>query len=385
MRLSVRVLLPLLAAFVVALSAACSNDAKTAAVASPAASATGGAAVSPLVSTQQPPTAAPSNGQTMTVQELVKLVRPSVVRVSVTGRTGAFGQANSGTGTGFVIDASGYILTNNHVVTLGGGSNAGAVKVDFADGRSMDAKVVGRDELSDLAVLKVDASGLTPLRFADPSSIEVGEDVVAVGFALDLEGNPTVTRGVVSAKDREIQETLDNGQAVSISGAIQTDAAVNPGNSGGPLLDLQGNVVGVNTAGLFGGARQPVQGISFAVSSQVAQPIATSLMKTGSVQRGYLGVQIQSVDREAAQQRNLPVSAGAYLAAVEPGSPADKAGLHAGDIIVKIGTTDIKNTGDITFALTQHAPGDKVPVEYYRGSDKQSTDLTLGERPANLR
>jgi|DewCreStandDraft_5_1066085.scaffolds.fasta_scaffold00027_31 S1-C subfamily serine protease len=349
----------------------------------PSAAAPSTGTATPAVATGVPGTTAPQvgtlapAGAPANTVELVKRVRPSVVRINV--RAG-FGQA-AGTGTGFVVDERGYIVTNNHVVTLGGGRVAPELKVDLADGRTVDARLVGRDERTDLAVLKVDAGRLTPLPFADPASIEVGEDVIAVGFALDLGGPPTVTKGVVSAIDRVIDETDVLGNPVQISGAIQTDAAINPGNSGGPLIDAEGRVVGINTAGIRGGFGTPVQGISFAVSSGVAQPIVKSLIETGTVRRGYLGVLVSLVDRTRAEALGLPVKEGVRIERVEPGSAAEQAGLRAGDVIVKVGTIDVKNLGDLTRALTQYGPGQKVTVEYYRGSDRRSTEVTLGERP----
>ncbi|MBI2760762.1 MAG: trypsin-like peptidase domain-containing protein [Chloroflexi bacterium] len=313
--------------------------------------------------------------------QLVKQVRPSVVRVRV-GSGGGLGAQGAGTGTGFFVDERGYIVTNNHVVTLGGSRTASSIKVDLADGRTLDATLVGRDERTDLAVLKVQGSGFTALRFASPNSIEVGEDVVAVGFALDLGGQPTVTKGVVSALDRTIDEQLDNGVAVSISGAIQTDAAINPGNSGGPLLDAEANVVGINTAGLRGGNGASVQGISFAVSSGVAQPIVKTLMEGGVVRRGYLGVTVSPVDANRAQALQIPVNEGARLESVERGGAAEKAGLRAGDVLVKVGDVEIKNVGDLTRALTQYTPGQPVKVQYYRGNQSSTVDVTPGERPA---
>jgi S1-C subfamily serine protease len=373
---------------VLPIAAACSDDATTTKTASPT---SGTAATQQAAATTQssPPQqtsasvqrSAPANTQTLSTPELVERVRPSVVRIQASGPA-VFGQSSQGTGTGFVIDDRGYIVTNNHVITMGGDRVASSITVDFADGRSLPATVQGRDPSTDLAVLKVNGNNFQPVKFAEPRSVVVGEDVVAVGFALDLGATPTVTKGVVSALDRVIEERNELGQLVSISGAIQTDAAINPGNSGGPLLNMRGEVIGINTAGLFGGAGRPVQGISFAVSAQVAQPIVKSLIETGTVRRGYLGVVPATVDRSVAQARRLNVNEGAILLRVDPG-PAQRAGLQVGDTIVKIGEVDIKNVGDITLALTNYGPGQKVNVEYYRGSEKRSTEVTLGERPTS--
>ena len=238
------------------------------------------------------------------IPALVDAVRQSVVKVSVSAQVqgGIAGRApaQQGTGTGFVIDDSGHVVTNHHVVTLDSGARAGRIQVELWDGRVLDARVVGTDERTDLAVLHVDAAGLRPLAFADPESIEVGEAVVAIGYALDLGATPTVTTGVVSALDRVIEE-----DTTSIAGALQTDAAVNPGNSGGPLLDLRGQVVGVNTAGIVANGRTPVQGISFAVSAEVAEPVVAALIADGAVNRGFLGINAQDVSAEAARTRGL--------------------------------------------------------------------------------
>ncbi|MGD9895427.1 MAG: S1C family serine protease, partial [Dehalococcoidia bacterium] len=290
-----------------------------------------------------------------------------------------------GTGTGFIVDQRGYIVTNNHVVTLGTNREASRFQVDLSDGRTVEGTLVGRDERTDLAVIKIEADNLTPVRFADSTKEEIGEDVLAIGFALDLGSTPTVTKGVISAKDRVINETLNAGgraYPISISGAIQTDAAINPGNSGGPLVNMQGEVVGINTAGLVGDAGQPVQGIFFAVSSQVAEPIVESLIDNGQVERGYLGVEVTTVSPQAARAEGQGDVEGAGIRSVTGGSAADRAGLRAGDVITKIGDHEINNIGDVSNALASHKPGEKVKVEYARNGSNGSTDVTLGERPA---
>ncbi len=344
-------LLPIAAALLV--GAACSEDGK-------AKSDAGAATTAPAAATQ--------------VAD-----KPTTVPFAAPSQQAGSGQG-LGTGTGFVIDERGYIVTNNHVVTAGSGRVATTLKVDLADGRTVDAKLIGRDERTDIAVLKIEAGNLTPLKFADPAGIEVGEEVVAVGFALDLGGQPTVTKGVVSALERTIEEQASDGSLISISGAIQTDAAINPGNSGGPLLDADGAVLGINTAGLRGGSSQPVQGISFAVSSPVAQPIVKALIEDGVVRRGFLGVSVSGVDRQRAEALGLKVNAGARIERIEPGSAAAQAGLRQGDVLVKVGDVDINNVGDLTRALTQHGPGKKVKVEFVRGGDRQNVELTPGER-----
>ena len=321
---------------------------------------------------------------------VVNDVRPAVVKVDVSGQAqnpGPFGIGSgggttqaAGTGTGMLLDMQGNILTNNHVVTLEGNSPASSIKVTLANGKTTDAKIVGQDDQTDLAVIRVSTdslSGTKAVKFPDPNSTVVGEPVVAIGYALDLGGEPTVTEGVVSATNREIDETN-----ATISGAVQTDAAINPGNSGGPLVDLNGLVVGVSTAGLRGTPQEPVQGVNFAISDATAQPVMQQLMAHGKVTRGYMGVLVTNITPALAQSDNLPIDHGAGVGDVTQGSPADQAGLQPGDIIVQVGNVPIQNTGDLTTALTTNGPGSKVTVTYYRGKDKHTTDITLGTRPS---
>lgn len=323
------------------------------------------------------------------IERVVQQLQPSVVRVDVSGSSsnqgsGPFGRGggqpvnSQGTGTGMVLDAQGHILTNNHVVTLEGSATAQSVTVDLPNGKSMPAKVVGTDPQTDLAVIQVngDGSGLTPIQWADPNSIRVGEQVVAIGYALDLGGAPTVTTGVVSALDRSIPEA-----DATISGAIQTDAAVNPGNSGGPLLDLNGKVIGVTTAGLSGTSDTPVQGVNFVISGEMAQPVVQALISQGHVTRGYMGVAVTDITPELAQANGIGVDHGAGIGQVTNGAPADQAGLKPGDVITKVGDVSINNTGDLTNALTKYGPNQKVTVAYERGKNQATANITLGQRP----
>jgi serine protease Do len=331
-----------------------------------------------------------SNAPSTNATELVSTVRESVVRVRAGGtqQRGPFGgpAPAEGAGTGFVIDDRGFIVTNNHVVTLGAGQPAPRLEVDLWDGRTMEATLVGRDSSTDLAVLRIEADGIKSLRFAAPDTIAVGQDVFAIGFALDLGTSPTVTRGVVSATDRVINETVQGpggGYRIDISGAIQTDAAINPGNSGGPLINLRGEVVGVNTAGLVSVGGQPVQSIFFAVGAQVAEPIVRTLIEEGNIERGFLGISAAGITREIARANNLGVDAGVGVIRVEPGSAADRAGLRRGDVITGIGEVDINNSGDVTRALFRYQPGTTVPVEFVRNGQRRTVDVTLGTRPNN--
>ncbi len=317
---------------------------------------------------------AAQSGGSLSTEEIVRRLRPSVVQVLTEGANqDIFGQLqpSQGIGTGVIIDEEGHIITNNHVVRLGGDTIASRITVSLSDGRTASAEVVGTDPQTDLAVLKVDLTGLTPAELGDTSNVAVGEDVVAMGFALGLEGDPTVTRGVVSAKNRTIEE-----QGVSINDAIQTDASINPGNSGGPLVDAQGRVVGINTAIISN-----AQNIGFSISIDLAKSIVQELIQSGQVQRSFLGVQLTDVTPSLARSLDLPVDQGVGIVQVVPNSPADDAGLRANDIIVGLEDKEISNSGDLLEALRDHRAGEKVTLRFYRDGSQQETDITLGAQP----
>lgn len=307
----------------------------------------------------------------LSTADLVKLAEPSIVRI----------ETNSGVGTGFVVDPDGYILTNNHVITTSRGSIANGIRVTLSDGSVVTATVVGADPKSDLALIKIDKTGLKALPFADLSNVEIGQDVVAIGYALDLGGGEgpsfSVTRGIVSQKNRAISETSTS----SILGAIQTDAAINHGNSGGPLLGMFGEVVGINTAlAPDPTTGETASGIGFAVGSDIAKAVVEQLKANGKVNRGFLGISgFEALRPAKAKELNLPDgTTGLLLANVSAGSPAGNAGLQSNDVIVKLGSTQISNESDLAVALIHHGAGEKVTVEFYRDGKKQSTDMTLG-------
>jgi serine protease Do len=312
-----------------------------------------------------------SNETFASTPELVELLRSSVVHIKSEAATlDDFGRLvpSSGVGTGFIIDDQGHIVTNNHVISIN--SNAAEnITVTLDDGSEYDASIVGRDPPTDVAVLKIEADNLTPVTLGDSTALKVGEDVVAIGNALDLPGGPTVTKGVVSAVNRLIQESN-----VSIPDAIQTDAAINPGNSGGPLVDADGEVVGITTAVIRGEA----EGIGLAIAIDTAEPVIQELIADGNVDRGFLGITIQEITPSLAQQFDLAVDHGVGIRSVEPGSPADDAGLAQGDIIVRLGDTEIRTSGDLFRALTEHRAGDVVEVEYFHNGSSQTTEVTLG-------
>ncbi|HLB27075.1 MAG TPA: trypsin-like peptidase domain-containing protein [Dehalococcoidia bacterium] len=314
----------------------------------------------------------PDGGAQQTAVDVVKDLGPSVVHIlSEAATLDVFGQVSptKGVGTGFVLDQEGHIVTNNHVVTIDGGQPAQKITVTLSDGRQFQARIAGRDAPTDLAVLQIDADGLTPVELGSSADLQVGESVVAIGNALDLAGGPTVTQGVVSAKGRLIQES-----DVTIPDAIQTDASINPGNSGGPLVNMRGQVVGITTAVIRGQA----EGIGLAISIDSAEPIVQELIDLGRVDRGFLGVSIVEITPSLAESFGLAVDHGIGLQTVDPGGPADDAGLRQGDIIVKLAGDEIKNSGDLFKVLTENRAGETVQVEFFRGSSRQSAEITLG-------
>jgi len=304
--------------------------------------------------------------------ELVEELRPSVVHIlSEATSFNAFGQTvpQSGVGTGFIIDEEGHIVTNNHVISDQSGEAVQDITVTLDDGRQFDATVVGRDPPSDIAVLDIEGDDLQPVPLGSSDDLLVGQDVVAMGNALNLPGGPTVTKGVISALNRLIQEGN-----VSIPDAIQTDAAINPGNSGGPLVDANGEVIGITTAVIRGNA----EGIGLVIAIDTARPIVEELIESGQIDRGFLGVSIVEINESLANQFDLAVDYGVGIQAVNPGSPAEDAGLEENDVIVALEGEEIRTTGDLFSALSEHRAGDVVTVEYYRGDEKLETEVTLG-------
>jgi serine protease Do len=305
---------------------------------------------------------------TDTVQ-LVKELTPSVVHIaSEAAAEGFFGATpQRGVGTGFIIDEEGHIVTNNHVISIDG-DVAESITVTLTDGRQFPAEVVGRDPRTDIAVLQIDADNLTPVELGNSSNLQVGEDVVAIGNALDLAGGPTVTRGVVSALNRVIEE-----QNINIPDAIQTDAAINPGNSGGPLINMAAQVVGITTAVI-----PSAEGIGLAISVDSARPIVNELIENGEINRGFLGVEVAPINPQTEASCGIDVDGGVLLADVSADSPADQAGLQSCDVIIELGGAEIDNIGDLFAALAENRAGDTVPVTYIRDGAEEISDVTLG-------
>jgi len=295
------------------------------------------------------------------IAQILKGAVPAVVALVDDGGPSSGGAA----GTGFVISPDGVIVTNDHVV-----EGARKIQAVFSDGTTRDAKVVGKNAASDLAVVKVDASGLPTISLGDSDHVQVGDDVVAIGNALALQGGLTVTRGIISGLHREVG--TDTGSA--LEDVMQTDAAINPGNSGGPLVDSQGRVIGINTAIANPGS---AQNVGFAIPISNANAIIDQLRQ--GRQPAQLGVKTIDVDQAKLQGETVDVDAGAFVSAVSSGSPAAKAGIRAGDVVVAVDGKKITSAAALGGVIRQHKPGDDVEIELDRRGDSLTVHATLVE------
>jgi serine protease Do len=268
----------------------------------------------------------------------------------------------SSLGSGFIISNDGYIVTNNHVI-----KDADKVKVILHDNKEFEAKVIGTDPMTDLALVKIKADNLKPLKFGSSADAKVGSWVVAIGSPFGLE--QTVTAGIVSAKGR----IIGSGPYDDF---IQTDASINPGNSGGPLLNMNGEVVGINTAIIRSG-----QGIGFAIPSDMAVGIIDQLTEQKHVSRGWLGVGIQDVTEELAEYYGIKETKGVYIAKVYEDNPAYDAGIKVGDVIIKINSKIIETSRDLSLTIASHSVGETVKVKVIRDGSKKTIKVKLGERP----
>ena len=307
---------------------------------------------------------------TMTTVEAVRQLGPSVVQISTD--TVAISLYNrivpqTGVGSGIIIDKVGNILTNNHVV-----EGADLVTVTLNDGRSYPATLVGSDNITDLAVIKISAAKLNPAKFGRSADLQVGEDVIAVGHALGLKGGPTVSKGVVSALERTIQTDAQKAMV----DLIQTDASINPGNSGGPLANSKGEVIGINTAII-----DDSNGIGFAINIDDAHVVVDQILTSGDVLRGFLGITPFNVTDSIREQINLPVADGVIIAGVVSGFPAEKSGLQPEDVIVMLNKVSIENAGDLSKFLLNNPPGSKVEVRFYRNGELRKVDIVLADKP----
>lgn len=272
---------------------------------------------------------------------------------------------NQSLGSGFIVSADGYILTNAHVV-----DGADEVLVKLTDKREFKAKVVGADKRTDVALLKIEANGLPIVKLGDPGRLRVGEWVVAIGAPFGFDNS--VTAGIVSAKGRSLPQE-------NYVPFIQTDVAINPGNSGGPLFNMRGEVVGVNSQiySRSGG----YMGVSFAIPIDVAMDVQAQLRSGGKVSRGRLGVAIQDVTRELAESFGLPKPQGALVASVEKGAPADKGGIEVGDVILKFDGKQVAQSSDLPRMVGSTKPGTRVAVQVWRKGGTRDLGMTIGEMP----
>src|ERR1044071_4054648 len=342
---------------------------------------------------QPTPTTAPAVTQGLPdFASLAKRVGPSVVNVATTqirktaqGGPGPFDdddpmsqfwqrcfggriprgpQRQNGLGSGFIIDRNGTILTNYHVV-----DGAQKISVTLSDGKSYDAKVIGKDQKTDIAVIKIDAGqDLPTVTLGDSDRLEVGEWVMAIGNPFGLDH--TVTSGIVSAKGRQIG-------AGPYDNFIQTDASINPGNSGGPLINLRGEVVGINTA-IFSGSGGNI-GIGFAIPANLVKDLVPQLKEKGKIVRGFVGVTIQKVTPELAESLGLKQAAGALVSDVTKGGPADHAGIKSGDVITEFDHKEIKTSADLPLQVARIAPGKTVPMKVLRNNKEVTLNVPVGE------
>jgi len=336
---------------------------------------------------------------TLTINEIYRRSAPGVVQIVSTGKATEQTDPSFGTpfatpgqqalGSGFVLDKEGHIVTNYHVV-----QGADKIQVGFSNNASYSARLVGSDPSTDIAVLKVSASSraLTPLPLGNSDRVQVGDEVVAIGNPFGLDR--TATAGIISAIQRRI--TAPNG--FSIDHALQTDAPVNHGNSGGPLIDVHGSVVGVNSqieTGTSGGDGNV--GIAFAIPSNTVKDVVAQILKSGKVQHAYLGVTLQDISANVAKVLHLPVSSGVLIEGVQPSTAADEAGLKGGtvrttvagedymmggDIIVGAAGKSVRTTDELRDVLSARKPGDKLTLQLYRGNKRHTVTVTLGRQPS---
>jgi serine protease Do len=309
--------------------------------------------VTPVVN-RTPASAASRTEVERTTIEVAREASPAVVSVA----------RDEGSGSGIIIRQDGVIITNAHVV-----GDARTVRVGLADGRTLDGRVLGGDPSVDVAVVRVDASNLPVAELGDADQLEVGQSAIAIGNPLGLDR--TVTSGVVSAVNR-------TPTGIGLDGLIQTDAAISPGNSGGPLLDSQGRVIGINTVVI----RAPgSEGLGFAIPIGLAVDVTNQILQTGKVTRAFLGIGFRDVDEAMASQFNLPVEEGVVVIGLAPSAPAARAGLQTGDIITGVDGTKIAQGGDLRRVLRAHRPGDTVTLRVRRASGEREMKVRLVEAP----
>ncbi len=338
--------------------------------------------------TSQPTTFRP--GKSLSIGEIYRRSAPGVVQITATGHAAAdpFGGTQRALGSGFVFDKAGYVITNYHVI-----DGAGSIKVTFSNNKSIDAKLVGSDPSTDIAVLKVNTSSgaLTALTLGDSDAVQVGDAVVAIGNPFGL--SRTVTAGIVSALQRQIEAP----NQYAIDHVIQTDAAINHGNSGGPLLNTRGEVIGVNAQIETGGITAGNVGVGFAVPSNTVKTVAGQLIATGKVDHAAIGILAQPITPDVAEAFRLPAKKGVLVEEVQSGSGAAKAGIKAGtnevtvagesytlggDIIVSANGMPVDDLASLRDVVSELEPGDTITLGVYRGDVKTTIEVRLGRRPS---
>lgn len=307
---------------------------------------------------------------TTVASAVAKKVTPAVVGIStVSLQRDIFGVVRQaeGVGSGFVVDSNGYIVTNAHVV----GDNARQLTVYFKDGKEMPGEVLWQDTTLDMAVVKVNATGLPTVELGDSDAIEVGETAIAIGNPLGLRYERTVTQGIISGLNRSLLVS----QSDIMEDLIQTDAAINPGNSGGPLINAEGRIIGINTA------KASAEGLGFAIPINIAKPIVDRLITEGKFEASYIGIGL--LDREIAGyiDTDIQIKQGIYITSIMQGLPADKAGLQVEDIITHVDGIEVNTMIKFKTVLYSHKPGDIIRVKYLRDNKAYETDITLIARP----
>ena len=276
-------------------------------------------------------------------------------------------------GSGFIVSPDGFVVTNNHVVMADGQGQIESITVTMPDGTEHSARLVGRDAASDLAVLKISAAKPLPfVKFGDSRSARVGDWVIAIGNPFGLGGS--VTSGIISAVYR------NTGSGSAYDRYLQTDASINRGNSGGPMFDMKGQVIGINNA-IFSPTGGSV-GIGFAIPAETAAPIVERLMKGQTIERGYLGVRIQALNEDLADSLGIPHRKGEFVQAIEPGKPAAAAGIVPGDVVLKVDGKEVGPDQTLSFIVANIAPGSRIPIELVRDGRRMTVTATVGKRPS---
>lgn len=319
----------------------------------------------------KPPVASSTVLFNTAVTEAAEKVGPSVVAIINKAIVEDWFQRKyliqQGSGSGVIYTQDGYILTNHHVV-----KGSAELTVILSDGRSLSAKLVGSDPYSDLAVIKVEATGLPAAQFGDSDAVRVGDLAVAIGNPVGLDFQRTVTAGIISGLNRRVRlDDEETGDEVTLA-VMQTDAAINPGNSGGALINAAGQVIGINSAKI---QRIGVEGIGFAIPWNTARLVVDELIRTGKFERPIIGVGVWNAPQ--ARSRGIPVDRGLYVAQAFPGKPADRAGIRTGDVIVKVDGEPIETMGDLRLAIQDRKPGDQVDVVVLRNGTEKTIKVTV--------